>query len=193
VLKAAATPDRERALPRARLGRLWLRFVDIVRGVAVSPADQLWIAALLEPPEHVLWSRLSPHDQHHAVQVARGVERRLAGTPYAGDGRWLAAALLHDVGKAEAGLSAAERAFATLLGKAASVATARRWALAKGGPTRRIGLYLTHGPTGAALIRGAGGREEVAAWAEVHQALPCPGSELLPGPVAQALSDSDLE
>ena len=180
------------SLPRARLGRLFRRLADTLGGARASDTDRAWVASLLEPAELALWSRLSDHDQHHAIQVARSVERRLAETPYAGDGRWLGVALLHDVGKREAGLGTLERALGTLIGKVTSVSTARRWA-AEGGAKRRLGLYLTHGAAGAAAIRAAGGREEIAAWAEVHQALPCPALALLPGPVIKALSDADLE
>lgn len=175
------------------MGRLLRRLVDTMRGTRASATDQAWVASVLEPAELDLWWRLSAHDQHHGVEVARAVERRLAGTIYAGEGRWLGAALLHDVGKAGASLDTLERALATLLGRWISVSTARRWAVAGGATRRRVRLYLTHGSAGAATIRAAGGREEIAAWAEVHQALPCPELDLVPGPVARALSDSDLE
>lgn len=187
------TRDHARALPRARLKNLLRRQVDALMRVRASPADQAWAASLLEPAELDLWRRLSGHDQHHSIEVARGVERRLAGTQYAGDGRWLGAALLHDIGKVVAGLGAAERVLATLLGKVVRVSTARRWATAASGPRRRLGLYLTHGPAGAEAIRSAGGREEIAAWAEVHQRLPCPELLAVPAPVARALSESDLQ
>jgi hypothetical protein len=185
--------DQGPALPRARAGYLLRRQVDALKRVGASPADQAWVASLLLPAELDLWRRLSGHDQHHSVEVARGVERRLAGTPYEGDGRWLAAALLHDIGKMVAGLSPLERVLATLLGRLVSVGRARRWATAASGPLRRLGLYLIHGPAGADAIRSAGGREEAAAWAEVHQRLPCPELPAVPGPVARALSESDLE
>lgn len=185
--------DRNRALPRARIPNLVRRQVDALKRVRASAADQAWAASLLLPGELDLWGRLSGHDQHHSIEVARGVERRLAGTPYEGDGRWLAAALLHDIGKTVAGLSLAERVLATLLGRLVSVRLARRWATAASEPLRRLGLYLIHGPVGADAIRSAGGREEVAAWAEVHQRLPCPELQAVPGPVARALSESDLE
>ncbi|HVQ30315.1 MAG TPA: hypothetical protein VMV21_12080 [Vicinamibacteria bacterium] len=180
-------------LPRSRFRRLYRRLVDTVQGVRPRHSDRAWVESILQPGELELWLRLSGPDQCHAIQVARSVEARLAGTPYAGDGRWLGAALLHDVGKVEAGLGILERAVATLLGKATSVDRARRWARAEAASIRRLGLYLTHGSVGAAAIRAAGGREEIAAWAEVHQALPCPAMDLLPVPVVHALSDADLE
>ncbi|HEY6553053.1 MAG TPA: hypothetical protein VI669_06840, partial [Vicinamibacteria bacterium] len=113
-----------RALPRARLANLIRRQVAALSRLRASPADQAWAASVLEPAELALWRRLSPHDQYHSVEVARGVERRLSGTEYAGDGRWLAAALLHDVGKILADLSLPERIVATLIGKVIAVGTA---------------------------------------------------------------------
>jgi hypothetical protein len=192
VLKGDLAVRRDVVLPRARLGRLVRRLVDLVKGARPTPADQAWVGSLLQPAELELWKLLSGPDQHHGIQVARNVERRLASTAYAGDGRWLGAALLHDIGKVQAGLGAFERGLASLVGRATSESTARRWASAEGGTKRRLGLYLTHGALGAAAIRAVGGREEIAAWAEVHQAWPCPELEVLPGPVVQALSDADL-
>ncbi len=182
-----------RALPRARLVNLIRRQVAALSRLRANPADHAWAESVLQPAELDLWRRLSAHDQYHSVEVARGVERRLSGTEYAGDGRWLAAALLHDIGKVLAGLSLPERIVATLLGKTIAVATAQAWAEAASGPKHRLGLYLTHGPAGAGWIRATGGRDEVAAWAEVHQRLPCPEVAGVPGPVARALSESDLE
>ena len=183
---------RDPALPRARIGQLVRRLAKAVRRVHATPSDQRWAESVLQPGEWALWQRLSGPDQYHSIEVARSVERRLAGTPYAGDGRWLGAALLHDVGKGQPCLHLVERILATLLGQTVSLSTARRWASAGGGTKRRLGLYLTHGAVGAAAIRAAGGREEIAAWAEAHQAWPCPEVEALPGPVVQALSDADL-
>jgi hypothetical protein len=180
-------------LPRARLTNLFRRQVAAARRLRVSAADQAWAASLLQPAELDLWRRLSAHDQYHSVEVARGVERRLAGTEYAGDGPWLAAALLHDIGKVAAGLSLTERVVAALLGKLLPVGTARSWAAAGGARKRRLGVYLTHGPVGAEMIRAAGGREVIAAWTQAHQCLPCPEVTGVPGPVARALSESDLE
>jgi hypothetical protein len=191
MLKAPALSDQ--ALPRARLANLLRRQWDALTRARATAADRAWAASLLQPNELALWRRLSAHDQHHSIEVARGVLRRLAGTPYAGDGRWLGAALLHDVGKVVAGLSLPERVLATLVGKLVRVSTAQRWAASADGPARRLGLYLRHGQAGAEAIRAAGGREEIAAWAEVHQELPCPQLSVVPDPVARALSASDLE
>ena len=127
---------------------------------------------MLTPGEYALWTRLVAHDQVHAVRVAKATRSKLVSSAYKDDGRWLGAALMHDIGKLEARLAMHERVAATLAGRAVRLSTARRWASGSRGVIRRFGLYLTHGAVGAAMIRRAAGREELAAWAEVHQALP---------------------
>jgi len=142
------------------------RFFGALRPGRPDPADVDWVRSVLEPPELALWERLPAHDLRHTVEVARQVESRLAGTAHAGDTRWPAAALLHDVGKLASGLSVYGRVVATLVGMAG------RWRLSaweeRRGLPRRISQYLRHGEIGADMIRMAGGREEVAAWAFAH-------------------------
>ncbi len=126
------------------------------------------------------------------MRVARSVERRLAPTVYGGDSLWPSAALMHDVGKLQSDLSVHERVIATLASKAVGVATARRWAFLAAGARRRIGLYLIHGEVGARMIRTAGGREEIAAWTEVHQGYRSFAGLGIPAVVLAALLDSDV-
>lgn len=163
-----------------------------LREPRLDPADEAWAASLLTPAELDLWATLSPHDRLHSVQVAREVERRLAPTEHASDTRWLAAALMHDVGKARPVLSARERVMAAMASKAVRVATARHWALHASGTKRRIGSYLIHGEIGAEMIRTAGGREAVAAWTEIHQGYTGAVSPEIPSVVARALIESDV-
>jgi hypothetical protein len=134
------------------------------------------------------------HDRRHSIGVARRVDQALIGTEYAGDTRWLAAALLHDVGKLDAGLGVLGRVGATLAGGAAGHDMAEVWS-AKRGITRRVGLYLRHPELGATRIRTAGGREEVAHWAAAHHDGPDEETATavlaLPGVVVNALRDAD--
>jgi len=179
-------------LPRATLRELAARAIGAARGAPCDPADRAWVSAILTPNELDLWSGLSAYDQRHTIQVARRVERRLASTVYAGDTLWPAAALMHDVGKREADLSLPERAVATLGSRLVGVARARRWLRSRARMKRRLGLYLLHGEVGARLIRGAGGREAIAAWAEIHQGdRPLEGLEF-PAVVVEALIESDV-
>jgi hypothetical protein len=181
-----------RPLPRATLRELAARAIVASRRFRTTPEDVTWAASVLTASERALWDRLPPYEQDHAAQVARRVQRRLASTGHADDDRWVAAALLHDVGKLESDLSRLGRVAGTLASRFVSVATARRWARSATGFRRRIGAYLIHGEIGAKLIRDAGGREEIARWAEVHQGDRDVRTAGLPSAVVDALIASDV-
>jgi hypothetical protein len=179
-------------LPRATFRELARRAILAVGNARSNRADRAWVESILTAAEFDLWSRQTAYDQAHSVRVARRVERRLAQTVFAGDTLWPSMALMHDVGKIRARLSMGERAIATLASKVMGVATARRWARDATGAKRRIGLYLIHGEVGAGMIRAAGGREEVAAWTEVHQGHPDRAPLETPPVVVEALIESDV-
>jgi len=130
------------------------------------------------------------HDRRHSVAVARRVEASLRGTPEAGDDRWLAAALLHDVGKLDAGLGVVARVGATLAGAAAGHDAADAWSGGRG-LTRRVGLYLRHPELGETRIRLVGGRDEAARWAGAHHRPDPVAASGLPPMVADALAAAD--
>jgi hypothetical protein len=135
-------------------------------------ADAAWIDSLLSPAEAALWRRMSGPDQRHAAGVARRVDAAgLGGRPA------LVAALLHDVGKVESGLSTFERVPATL---------ARPWPGRTPGRWRR---YYDHPAIGAALLEQAGSDPLVVTWAREHH-LP-PSRWTLPADVARALKTAD--
>ena len=180
------------ALPRATFLELAGRAVAAAVRRPGDPADRAWAESILTPAELGLWIRQSDYDQHHAIEVARRVERRLAATAHAGDTLWTGAALMHDVGKCESNLSLPERAAATLASKVFGVATARQWARSATGWKRRLGLYLTHGELGAAMIRAAGGREVLAVWSEIHQGYSGIESSGISPLVVDALIKSDV-
>ena len=166
------------------------RFVGALRPGGPRAADTAWVASVLTPEEHALWSRLPNHDRRHSVLVARRVEAALAETDAAGDPRWVAAALLHDVGKLDAGLSVPGRVVATLAGGAAGHEWAEPWST-KRGFTRRVGLYLRHPELGATRIRVVGGREEAARWAAAHHASSTWAGTGIPSAVVDALVAAD--
>ena len=112
-----------------------------------------WVKSLLLTGEQSLFKAMSPADQRHHVQVARRFATDLGDdAPRA----WMAAALLHDVGKSVCGLGTLGRVIATLVPLRCG-----------DGPIAR---YHRHEPIGASLLRAAGSDAEtvliVGRWAD---------------------------
>jgi len=149
-----------------------------------------WVADVLHPDEYILFRRLPNHDQRHLIRVARRVQSTLAQTEHADDTRWLAAALLHDVGKHDARLGPYGRAVATICGRLGGPEMPYAWS-GQRGFTRRVGLYLRHGELGSDMIRLAHGREEAALWSEAHNRHDLPERLGFPQAVVDALLDAD--
>jgi hypothetical protein len=133
-------------------GHLVRRFFGSVAPRRLTEDEAVRVASHLLPTEAELWARMGRADRRHAVGVARRAEAALGD---AATRPVMAAALLHDVGKIEAGLGTYGRVMATLSAKAAGRDTARAWSQTRG-VTRRIGLYLLHEELGADLLRLAG-------------------------------------
>ncbi|HEY7439465.1 MAG TPA: HD domain-containing protein [Acidimicrobiia bacterium] len=140
------------------------RFTRAIWPGRPRPSDERWVESILEPGELLLFRRLPNHDQRHAIRVARYAEEHLGDD---GEPRWLAAALLHDVGKYDARLSVPGRAVATIVVAADGRRHLDRWSRGRG-PVRRFAVYARHGEIGADEIRRAGGREVAAAWSAAH-------------------------
>jgi hypothetical protein len=156
--------------PRAVRGRathLVRRFAGSLWPGGPSRPEEAWAQAQLRPAELALWRAMSGPDRRHACAVARRVRTRLGDPPQGRASREvLAAALLHDVGKLEAGLGTAGRVVATL---AELVAPRRVEAFAgRDGFAGRIGRYLAHDRLGADLLERAGSDPLVVAWARGH-------------------------
>ena len=163
--------------------------------VARRPDDRelAWVRAQLSATEWGLWQELSRADRRHSLTVARDVERRLRHTPHLEDSRWIAAALLHDVGKVEAGLGTVPRVGATLLAGVVGRARVRGWADRRGA-LGRAGRYLCHPELGAQRLRAVAARDETVAWAAVHHGGDPRGvlaSATVPEVVADALRAAD--
>jgi hypothetical protein len=173
-----------------KVGHLSRRFLGALRPGPPSRAQQAWVAEVLSPAELGLWNRMPNHDRRHSAAVARRVEASLGGTAAAGDRRWLAAALLHDVGKLDSGLGVYGRVVATLASAAAGRDTAELWTTRRGF-TRRVGLYVQHPRLGADMIRVVGGTEEAARWAAAHHTPDVWPSLPIPAPVVDALVAAD--
>jgi hypothetical protein len=166
------------------------RFLRALWPASPSARDTAWVASLLEPGELALWRRLPNHDRRYSIRVAKDVAARLVGTEYAGQTRWLAAALLHDVGKLDAGLGVVGRTVATAMGAAAGSTRVDGWKSASGF-RRRVAWYRQHDERGAERIRAAGGRDEAARWALAHHHRDRWPQSSVPLPVAEALEAAD--
>lgn len=166
------------------------RFVRALWPGSPRVHDVEWVEGILEPGELALWRELPDHDRRYSIRVARHVEAGLAGTEYAGESRWLAVALLHDVGKLDAGLGVLGRSVATVVGATAGRARVDRWSAASGF-RGRAARYLRHDERGAERIRTAGGRDEAARWALAHHHRDRWPASGVPVAIAEALEAAD--
>ncbi|HEX2038593.1 MAG TPA: hypothetical protein VHF47_02550 [Acidimicrobiales bacterium] len=160
---------------RPSAGHLVRRFFGMLVPVGPSTEGEAFAVAVLSEAELALWRRMTAPDRRHAVAVAKRVEAALGAqaTPPV-----LAAALLHDVGKVEAGLGPAGRVLATLAGMAG------RHEL-----TPRVATYLRHAELGAGLLELAGSDPLTVAWAREHH-LP-PEEWTVPAALGTALKSAD--
>ena len=129
------------------------------------PDDAAWANDQLSDAERRLFDRMTEADRAHSVRVARRVEASVGDQ----DGADVAvvAALLHDVGKGEAGLGFYGRIVATLCDPFADDQLAEAWSQ-RSGITRRIGLYLRYPALGAESLQLAGSSALVVAWSAEH-------------------------
>ena len=140
------------------------RFFGSLRPGGPAENDRAWVESTLSEAEYGLWGRMDGPDRRQSVRVALEVERRLghqATLPI------LAAALLHDVGKIDAGLGTWGRVVATMSAKVAGADTARLWIKSKGF-TRKVGLYLLHPEIGADMLELVGSDPLTVAWTQDH-------------------------
>lgn len=163
------------------------RFVGSLRPGGPSADDRRWVEGRLGPAELALWRALSGPDRRHSVAVARRVDAALGVDA---TDAVLAAALLHDVGKLDAGLRTGGRVVATVSGRLVrrDPDVLRAWS--RGGRiARRVGLYLRHPELGAERLAIAGSDPLTVAWAREHHRPPdrC----TLPRAVADALRAAD--
>lgn len=171
----------------AEPAHLIIRFFGSLRPGGPSAGDRAWVEELLLPEELRIWARLSGPDRRHSVGVAHRVEAALgtrALRPV------LAAALLHDSGKAVSGLRTPGRVVATLIGVAVGhdELTAARWSRRRW-PMRRIGQYWSHPSLGAAMLEAAGSDPLTVLWTRQHH-LPAADCSLDPE-IAEALRCAD--
>ncbi len=158
------------------------RFLGSLSPRPLADVDDAWARSHLLAGEGVLWEQMSRADRKHSVAVARVVQEHLpadvAARPV------LAAALLHDVGKIDAGLGTPGRVVATVAGRS----RAARWRDQRGLPGR-IARYLHHDQIGAELLAAAGADELTVAWAAEHHRPE--GAWTVPVAIGRVLRDAD--
>jgi hypothetical protein len=176
----------------ARAAHLVGRFFESLVPRPVRTDDREWVEQVLLPDEYALWSRLALADRRESIAVARRTHEELAGTEYADDPRWSAAALLHDVGKLDARFGPVRRALATMLAVVLGPRVVEGW-VDKTGFRRRCALYVFHDQLGADRVKMAGGRKEAALWADAHHRPAIWDATGLPPVVMAALARADGE
>ncbi len=157
----------------AELPHLAARFLWSVRPKPLSAVDAAWVAAVLAPAEFALWQSQQLVDRVHTVAVARRVEK---ADPWV-----VKAALLHDVGKADARLGVVGRVAATMLEL-----------VGVGRFPGRLGRYLAYPERGAELLAAIDADERVVAWAREHHRPVDHQSSIVPRDLADLLAAADL-
>jgi hypothetical protein len=122
------------------------RFVGSLSTQRPAPADEAWAESQLLDGERAVWRRMANPDRRHAVAVARRVSDSPGPEP---PRAVIAAALLHDCGKIDAGLGTFRRVGATVV-----IAVVGRERAGRG--EGQVARYARHEPIGAAVLRDAG-------------------------------------
>jgi hypothetical protein len=146
------------------VGHLARRFAGSLSPIGPNAEASAWAESKLLASEIELWRRMSNADRRHSIDVAHRVID-LLGNPV--ERPVVAAALLHDVGKIDAGLNTYGRVAATLSAKVAGRDFAIAWSETRGF-TRRVGLYLRHDELGADRLELAGSDPLTVSWAREH-------------------------
>ena len=132
------------------------RFWWSLRARPLDGEDHLWVKSRLLDLEWDLFTQLPIADQQHHLRVARRFIGRFDAEPQR---EWVAAALLHDVGKVDVGLGTLGRTFATI------------WPWGRRGDGR-LGRYHRHVERGAQLLRDIGSSPETVALVGEHSDAP---------------------
>jgi putative nucleotidyltransferase with HDIG domain len=150
---------------RHRVTHLVTRFAGSIHPPLVADTDLVWIRSVLTEPEFDIWDEQPRADKAESLAVARRAQATLSQGDTA---PFIAAALLHDVGKTRARLGAVGRSAATIVAAVVGHPRVRSWATTKRGWCHRVGLYIAHDDLGAQELRQAGARPEAIEWARVH-------------------------
>ena len=126
-----------------RPGHLVRRWKSSLSRAEPSVRDMDWVNSVLTPGEREIWTTMAVADRRHSIVVAR---RFVELAPDAGR-VFVAAALLHDVGKSASNLSTTGRVMATIVGSRGA----------------RFATYHRHEEIGIEMCRRAGSLEETIA------------------------------
>jgi hypothetical protein len=177
----------------SRVAHLVSRFFGSLFPRPLDAETLAWVGRTLEPEEMHVWEGLGRADRAEAVGVARRLEVALAGTDDAANKNWIAAALLHDVGKQVSAYGPIGRSVVTVVVAVAGGERVREWVDAPGRARARIGRYAAHDEVGGELLRLAGSRREAAAWADAHHRPERWAATGIPAGVCRALAVADGE
>lgn len=171
---ADKSPDSDVVLQKT--SRLQYRLYQFRRALRAAP-DPVPVADLLPyltPPQAALFLRMQPSEQEHAFHVLRCLVAEGRGDPHL-----LAAALLHDVGKALYPLALWERAL-VVLGKKFLPRLASRWGQGRPrGLSRPFAVAARHPAWGADLAAAAGATARACDLIRRHQSAPVADDPLL--------------
>ena len=166
-----------------RVKHLSSRFFASVRAREPDAGDVAWVQLTLTPEEFAVWHTLGRADRAESLAVARAFTREMGHDV---EPEYVAAALLHDVGKVEAHLGSFGRVGATVIAGVVSHGRAR-------GYPNRIGRYIAHDDLGAARLEQAGARPATVAWARAHHRSEQWPETGIPADVCAALARADGE
>ena len=147
---------------------VWYRVRQFWRhsSARVTQADGIRAVELLGPRLAPLFASMPVNEQRHGLDVLEEAQRL---GPV--DSLLVQAALLHDVGKAEAKFSILDRSLAVFL-KALSASLLRLFLNVRPGYRRRYQIYVDHAARGAARVAALGADELAAVIAEHHSLSP---------------------
>lgn len=141
-----------------RVGHLVRRFAASLRPRPPAAVDLEFVQRTLSAGELSVWERLGPADRAESVATARAAQAALGPN---GEPQWIAAALLHDVGKSDTRLGPFGRSAATVIAVVAGHRRVRGW-------SNSVGRYVNHDELGAQKLQAAGSRPEAVIWARTH-------------------------
>tara|TARA_B100000029_G_scaffold116149_1_gene108910 strand:+ start:2189 stop:2725 length:537 start_codon:yes stop_codon:yes gene_type:complete len=150
------------------------------------PEEDLdWVRSQLSENEFAHWERLPLADQSHSFQVAKQTQSLIGGQ----EKSFIAAALLHDIGKLESGFGTFGRVFATVFCFFYPPTRMEKWQERDKGLRRRLLDYSNHPSIGAKLLNDLDSQQETIAWVLEHHSEK--ENWVTPKEIGEALSSAD--